>query len=138
MTAHNVPTCAATSTARPWSCQSSKRGIRIRCAALEIGRNSVRPCTRPRIIKCNKSVSIFKGIKNLNNALFVYQHHVTYSTWRQLFYLIEYPLDSNSTAITHQSLCTLLLIWKPASGILIFLVNAMTLNFSPIWPGNNN
>ena len=47
-TAASEPTCTATSKARPWSGQPSRAGTRMRCAELEIGRNSVSPWTRAR------------------------------------------------------------------------------------------
>src|SRR4030095_11455896 len=48
--ATSVPKCSATSKARPGSGQPRNQGRRMRCAVLDIGRNSVRPCTAPKMI----------------------------------------------------------------------------------------
>src|SRR5215211_4493389 len=54
-TASSVPMCSATSNAFSTdlvskSCQSNSHGTTIRCPDEEIGRNSVRPCTSPRMM----------------------------------------------------------------------------------------
>src|SRR3984893_4791000 len=51
-TASSVPQCKATSKASPGSSQPNSQGTRMRCALLEMGRNSARPCTTPRTTAC--------------------------------------------------------------------------------------
>ena len=54
ITAMRLPKCTATSKAMPWSSQPSQAGTRIRCAELEIGRNSVTPCSRASRTICQR------------------------------------------------------------------------------------
>ena len=53
--ASKLPKCAPTSYSKPWSAQSISFGNRIRWAELLMGRNSVRPWSRPKMIACRMS-----------------------------------------------------------------------------------
>ena len=50
--ASNVPICKATSNDSGISCHFSSQGNKFKCAELDIGKNSVSPCTVPKIIAC--------------------------------------------------------------------------------------
>ena len=48
-TASKVPTCKATSSAMPWSFHPKIAEGNIKCAELDTGKNSVKPCTMAKI-----------------------------------------------------------------------------------------
>ncbi len=50
----SVPRCSAKSKVMPGSFQRKSQGMMTRWAELEIGTNSVNPCTMPRITACSK------------------------------------------------------------------------------------
>src|SRR5918992_284685 len=54
-TAAIVPSWMTAVNAAPGSAQPSSLGTMSRCAELEMGRNSVRPCTIPKTVACTKS-----------------------------------------------------------------------------------
>ena len=61
----SVPMCSATSkdfwrSASPIAPHPNIHGTRIRCPELEIGANSVAPCTRPRTIACRMLTRSFR------------------------------------------------------------------------------
>src|ERR1041385_5508106 len=56
-TAASVPSWQTAENAAPGSSQPSNAGTMRRCALDEIGRNSVSPCTIPRMIDWNRSTA---------------------------------------------------------------------------------
>ena len=52
-----VPSCTTAVNPAPGSSHPKKAGTMRRCAELEIGRNSVSPCTIPRMIDCSMSTA---------------------------------------------------------------------------------
>lgn len=51
-TANKLPACKIRSNDTDWICQLNNIGIILKCAELEIGKNSVIPCNIPNMIAC--------------------------------------------------------------------------------------
>ena len=87
ITAIREPKCTAVSKASPWSGHPRTKAGRIRCAELEIGRNSVMPWIRARQTACRKSKFLFFYANFMRGTVYLIRSR----TWSGIKYTV--PLE---------------------------------------------